>query len=103
MPLVTNESLRDDISESEPILRQPDDLEVSEVSSSSASSEIISAGGDFTVVVDDLQNLDADETCNLVNPEQAQCRICLDNEGLEPVLARFVYCSNIFYGFVFMS
>lgn len=95
MQLVANDSLRDDISESEPILRQPDALEGPEVRSSSDSSGIISIGGDFNVVNDDLQNhdTDADETCNLVSAEILQRRICLDNEGLASFVARSEYCS----------
>ncbi|KAI4387112.1 hypothetical protein MLD38_004970 [Melastoma candidum] len=83
MQLITGGSCRDDVLESEPILRQPDALGRSEVMSSSDSPEIISAGGDFTVVIPDLQSheSDADETCNLVTAEEPQCCICLDSEG----------------------
>ncbi|KAI4331148.1 hypothetical protein MLD38_029363 [Melastoma candidum] len=96
MQLVANDSPPEDFSESEPILRQSDALDRSdsEVGSSSSSSDITSAGGDYTIVIDDTQHhdSDADETCNLVNAEQAQCRICLDNEG-EDMIAP-CYCKG---------
>ncbi|KAF8025317.1 hypothetical protein BT93_F2225 [Corymbia citriodora subsp. variegata] len=79
MQLAANDSHRKDASENEPILQRSDVVERSEGSSSS--SEITTVGGDFAVAVDDLENLDVDETCSLVNKDQPQCRICLENEG----------------------
>lgn len=90
MQLASNESYNKDISESEPILPQPDILQRSEESSSScsssssssSSSEITAVREDCVVSADDLQNLHVDETSYLVNDDQPQCRICLDIGGL---------------------
>lgn len=90
MQLVSNDSHNEDISESEPILPQPDILRRSEESSSScsssssssSSSEITAVREDCVVSADDLQNLHVDETSYLVNDDQPQCRICLDIGGL---------------------
>jgi hypothetical protein len=81
MQLVSNDSHREDISESEPILRRPGNLQRSEESSSSLSCEITTVGGDLAVINDDLQNLHPEESRHLVNTEQKQCRICLDSGG----------------------
>lgn len=84
MQLVPNDSNIEDISESEPILLRSEISQSSESSSSSSSSlsEITSAGANSGFPDRDLENLDANETCHLVNAEQPQCRICLDNEGV---------------------
>lgn len=79
MQLAANDGHREDASENEPILQQSDVTERSEGSSSS--SEITTVEGEFAVTVDDLEILDVDETCRLVNKDQPQCRICLENEG----------------------
>ncbi|KAF2317699.1 hypothetical protein GH714_039596 [Hevea brasiliensis] len=75
MQLVSNDSHKEDISESEPILCQSTTLHHSEESSSSC--EIISIARDC----DDLEGVQIDETYHLVNPDQPQCRICLDTAG----------------------
>lgn len=77
MQLVANESRREGISETEPILC----LAEVETSEDTSSSEITSVGGEFSVDVEDLQNRDIDESSHLVNADQPQCRICLDIEG----------------------
>ncbi|KAE7997520.1 hypothetical protein FH972_002149 [Carpinus fangiana] len=80
--LVSNDSHREDISETEPILSRPGNLQRSEESSSSSlSCEITTVGGDFSVINDDSQNLHLDESRHLVNTDQPQCRICLDSGG----------------------
>ncbi|XP_048129347.1 E3 ubiquitin-protein ligase MARCHF1 isoform X2 [Rhodamnia argentea] len=79
MQLAPNDSHGEDSSENVPILQRTDVVERSEGSSSS--SEITTAGGEFAVSVDDLENDDVDETCSLVHTDQPQCRICLDNGG----------------------
>ncbi|XP_059456583.1 uncharacterized protein LOC132186613 isoform X2 [Corylus avellana] len=82
MQLVSNDSHREDISETEPILSRPGDLQRSEESSSSSlSCEITTVGGDFSVFNDDSQNLHLDESRHLGNTDQPQCRICLDSGG----------------------
>ncbi|KAJ6983791.1 hypothetical protein NC653_026570 [Populus alba x Populus x berolinensis] len=80
MQLVSNDSCKEDISESEPILSHSNISQHSEEESPS-SLEIKSLGGDCEIHVDDLESIQIDETCHLVNPDQPQCRICLDNEG----------------------
>lgn len=90
MQLMPNDGHPDDVSESEPILAQYENLQRSEESSSpSASSsssssqcEITTVKGDCVVTTDILQNLHDDETTHLVNSDQPQCRICLDIGGL---------------------
>ncbi|XP_022724168.1 E3 ubiquitin-protein ligase MARCH8-like isoform X4 [Durio zibethinus] len=79
MQLVSNDSQKEDISESEPILCQSDISQRSEECSSS--SEITTVEGYCVVVSDDLEDINADETSHLVNADQPQCRICLDIEG----------------------
>ncbi|KAJ4830232.1 hypothetical protein Tsubulata_037555 [Turnera subulata] len=79
MQLVSNDSLSEDISETEPILGHSN-LEP-ESDRSSSSSEISSSGQDIDVLGDELQSIHIDETCSPVNPDQPQCRICLDTEG----------------------
>ncbi|KAI6689752.1 hypothetical protein NL676_026580 [Syzygium grande] len=79
MQLAANDSHREDDSENEPILQRSDVVERSD--GSSFSSEITTVGGEFAVAVDDLENLDVDETCSLVHTDQPQCRICLENGG----------------------
>lgn len=81
MPLVSNDSHREDISESEPILPRPGNSQRSEESSSSLSCEITTVGGDFAVSNDNLQKLHLEESRHLVNTDQPQCRICLDSGG----------------------
>ncbi|XP_020539771.1 E3 ubiquitin-protein ligase MARCHF1 isoform X2 [Jatropha curcas] len=78
MQLVSNDSHREDILESEPILSHSTVSHQIE-ESSSASSEITSLERDCDG--DDLESVHIDETCHLVNPDQPQCRICLDNGG----------------------
>lgn len=90
MQLAANDILREDISETEPILHQFDTADKSEGSTSSSSSssssscEITSAGvGELAVAIDDdTTSLDVDESSHLVNADLPQCRICLDIEGL---------------------
>ncbi|XP_040989153.1 E3 ubiquitin-protein ligase MARCHF3 [Juglans microcarpa x Juglans regia] len=81
MQLVSNDSNREDISESEPILPRTSILQRSEGSSSSC--EITAAEGECAIGKGngDLQNLHLEESCRLVNTDQPQCRICLDNGG----------------------
>ena len=86
MQLVSNDSRKEDISESEPILCQSDVSQRSEECSSSC--EITAVGGDCVVVSDDL-DINVDETSHLVNTDHPQCRICLDIEG--------AYHVNIFF------
>ncbi|KAL6324544.1 hypothetical protein AAG906_013356 [Vitis piasezkii] len=43
--------------------------------------EIRTVGVDCSIVDGDLENLDTDENCALVNADQPQCRICLDIGG----------------------
>lgn len=79
MQLASNGSHGEDNSETEPILSQS---QIVEESTEATLFEIRTVDGDTRTVTD----VDADESCSLVNSEQAQCRICLDNEGLlEPV------------------
>ncbi|GAV65027.1 RINGv domain-containing protein [Cephalotus follicularis] len=78
MQLVSNDSQKGNISETEPILCLSDIIPTSEESSSSC--EITSVGGE-SVVCDDLQSIYVDESSRLVNAEQPQCRICLDTGG----------------------
>ncbi|KAL9351196.1 hypothetical protein Peur_053876 [Populus x canadensis] len=80
MQLVSNDSRKEDISESEPILSHSNISQHSEEESPS-SLEIKSLGRDCEIHVDDLESIQIDETCHLVNPDHPQCRICLDNEG----------------------
>ncbi|KAL6972570.1 RING-type E3 ubiquitin transferase [Sarracenia purpurea var. burkii] len=79
MQLVSNERHIEDSSETEPILCQSDIVRRSEESSSSF--EIKAVGRDCSVYVDDSRCIEVDETCNLVNADQPQCRICLDIGG----------------------
>jgi hypothetical protein len=81
MQLVSNDSRQEDFSESEPILSQSNILQQSEEESSS-SREIKSLGRDCDVHVAELESICIDETSLLVNPDQPQCRICLDIGGL---------------------
>lgn len=92
MPLVSNDSHREDISESEPILPRPGNSQRSEESSSSLSCEITTVGGDFAVSNDNLQKLHLEESRHLVNTDQPQCRICLDSGG-EDLIAP-CYCKG---------
>ncbi|KAB1220050.1 E3 ubiquitin-protein ligase MARCH3 [Morella rubra] len=79
MQLVSNDSNREDFSESEPILRRTGILQKSDDSSSSC--EITAIAGECSIVNDDLQNLHLEESCHLGSIDQAQCRICLDSGG----------------------
>ncbi|KMS98342.1 hypothetical protein BVRB_4g093560 [Beta vulgaris subsp. vulgaris] len=74
MQLASNGSHGEDNSETEPILSQS---QIVEESTEATLFEIRTVDGDTRTVTD----VDADESCSLVNSEQAQCRICLDNEG----------------------
>jgi hypothetical protein len=98
MQLVSNDSNREDISESEPILRQAGILQssVESPSSSSSSCEITAVGGNCSVVNDDFQDLHIDESCHLVNTDQPQCRICFDSGGLYYLL--FLLSFFFFFG-----
>lgn len=84
MQLVSTDSHKEDISESEPILSQSESLQKVEESSSASSSSLSSPSSEITAVreADDLQNLDVDETSHLMNADQPQCRICFDIGGL---------------------
>ncbi|XP_048490122.1 uncharacterized protein LOC104907283 isoform X2 [Beta vulgaris subsp. vulgaris] len=75
MQLASNGSHGEDNSETEPILSQS---QIVEESTEATLFEIRTVDGDTRTVTD----VDADESCSLVNSEQAQCRICLDNEDL---------------------
>uniref|UniRef100_A0A2P2KMM1 RING-CH-type domain-containing protein n=1 Tax=Rhizophora mucronata TaxID=61149 RepID=A0A2P2KMM1_RHIMU len=91
MQLVPNDSQKEDIAESEPILCQSSNLQQSSSSSSTSSSsssscEITTLGRDRDVLQDDLQSIHIDETSHLVNSDQLQCRICLDSGG-EDIIA----------------
>lgn len=79
MQLVSNDSNREDFSESEPILRRTGVLQKSDDSSSSC--EITAIAEECSIVNDDLQNLHLEESCHLGSFDQAQCRICLDSGG----------------------
>ncbi|KAL2461959.1 RING/FYVE/PHD zinc finger superfamily protein [Abeliophyllum distichum] len=82
MQLVPNDIRREDISETEPILSQPNRVERSEESSSSSSSSIeITVSGDCSITADDLTHPDVHENYALVQTDQSLCRICLDTEG----------------------
>ncbi|KAL2332556.1 hypothetical protein Fmac_020137 [Flemingia macrophylla] len=73
---------KEECSESEPILNQHLHLQPS--GESSFSCEIIpipATLNDHGDDEDDLQNVQVDETCHLVNADQPQCRICLDIGG----------------------
>lgn len=74
-----NDSHKEDISERQPILGQSDSEH--RFIESSSLCEIVTVGGDNDIVDEDLQNLHVDESCQLVNTDQLQCRICLDSEG----------------------
>lgn len=79
MQLVSNDSRLEDSSETEPILNQSTIAQRSEESSSST--EISTVNGDCSVIIDDLQSADVNETSSLVNADHQQCRICLDTGG----------------------
>lgn len=81
MQLMSNDSRKEDVSEREPILCQSDISLQSEESTSST--EITAVGEEPVVAGENLQNLNVDETCHLVNVDQPQCRICLDVGGLD--------------------
>lgn len=79
MQLVPHEIRREDSSETEPILLQPSGAERLEESTSSIA---IRVAVDSSVAADDTSGLNVDEDISLVRPDQPQCRICLDIEGL---------------------
>lgn len=79
MPLISNDSQREDSSETEPILSQS--TAANRSGGSSSSIEITVGGSDFSVSTDDSSNRDADENSSLVHSEQPLCRICLDTGG----------------------
>ncbi|XWS16616.1 hypothetical protein CRYUN_Cryun34aG0105300 [Craigia yunnanensis] len=79
MQLVSNDSQKDDTSESEPILHRSHNSQRSEECSSSC--EITTVGGDCVVLSDDLEDINVDESSHLVNADHLQCRICLDIGG----------------------
>ena len=86
MQLVPNDSHKDDISEREPILCQPESSQKPvESSASSSLCEITAVGEDDHAITCGLglQDLEEDDECSLlVNADQPQCRICLDSGGL---------------------
>ena len=79
MHLASNDSRREDGSETVPILSESHNAE--EPQESTCLCEIRTVDGD-TLVANDTSYIDDDETCGLVNSDQSQCRICLDSEGL---------------------
>ncbi|CAB4302573.1 unnamed protein product [Prunus armeniaca] len=85
MQLVSNDSRKEDITECEPILCQSDISQ--RPTESSSSCEITAVQGDFAANDEESQNLDVDENSKLVNPEHPQCRICLDTEEGEDLIA----------------
>lgn len=78
MHLASNDSHREDGSETVPILSESHDAE--DPQESTPLCEIRTVDGD-TSVANDTSYIDDDETCGLVNSDQPQCRICLDSEG----------------------
>uniref|UniRef100_A0A803M9T4 RING-CH-type domain-containing protein n=1 Tax=Chenopodium quinoa TaxID=63459 RepID=A0A803M9T4_CHEQI len=74
MQLASNGSRGEDDSETEPILS---DSHIIEESQETTLYEIRTVDCDTSAVTD----IEADENCSLVNPEQPQCRICLEIEG----------------------
>ncbi|KAH9619972.1 hypothetical protein KSS87_006864 [Heliosperma pusillum] len=74
MQLASTGSHGEDISEMEPILSESHIVEQSEEDALLCEIRTIDEND---VVVNEL--IDADENCSLVNPEQPQCRICLDD------------------------
>ncbi|RVW42846.1 hypothetical protein CK203_105216 [Vitis vinifera] len=86
MQLVSNDRQTEDGSETEPILCQSNIEQRLEESSTSC--EIRTVEVDCSIVDGDLENLDTDENCALVNADQPQCRICLDIGGLTTHHAR---------------
>lgn len=81
MQLALN-GIKEECSESEPILNQHRDLE--ESGEPSFSCEIADAGGRLDA--DDLQDIQVDDAYHLVAGDQPQCRICLDSGGLYNLL-----------------
>lgn len=81
MALKSNENCALDTSETEPILSQSDNTNLSDASSSSIE---ITLGGDFPVTID--ANLRPDENYSLVQADHPICRICLD-AGEEDLIA----------------
>ncbi|KAK9734135.1 hypothetical protein RND81_04G117200 [Saponaria officinalis] len=75
MQLASNESRGEDSSETEPILSE---THIVEQCQEDTLCEIRTID-ENDLVANELTN--ADENCSLVNPEQPQCRICLDIEG----------------------
>lgn len=91
MQLVSNDRQTEDGSETEPILCQSNIEQRLEESSTSC--EIRTVEVDCSIVDGDLENLDTDENCALVNADQPQCRICLDIGGLTTHHARYLFIS----------
>lgn len=91
MQLVSNDHRTEDSSETEPILSQANIEQRLEESSTSC--EIRTVGVDCSIVGGDLENLNTDESCALVNADQPQCRICLDIGGLTTPHARHLFIS----------
>ena len=85
MQLVSNDSCAEDSSETEPILCQSNIEQRSEESSSLF--EIRTVEGDCLITGAELQSLDVEESCSLVNADQPQCRICLEIEGIHYLLS----------------
>ncbi|KAM0956443.1 hypothetical protein ACFX2A_025214 [Malus domestica] len=85
MQLVPNDSHKEDITECEPILCQSDISQ--RPAESSSSCEITAVLGDFPAVDEEAQIFDINENSKLVNAEQPQCRICLDTEEGEDLIA----------------
>ena len=91
MHLVSNDSRKEDNSESEPILSLSNILQYSEEESPS-SGETKSLGRGCDVHVAESESTSIDEICHLVNPDRPQRRICLDIGGLS-----YLLCSVLFY------
>ncbi|KAK9097507.1 hypothetical protein Sjap_023004 [Stephania japonica] len=77
--LVSNDNEAEEASETDPILRRPDDVGRDDGSSSSC--EIGPIEGNSSVANEGYLSIEVDKDSDVVDPEQPQCRICLDNEG----------------------
>uniref|UniRef100_A0A803KQN8 Uncharacterized protein n=1 Tax=Chenopodium quinoa TaxID=63459 RepID=A0A803KQN8_CHEQI len=84
MQLASNGSRGEDDSETEPILSES---HLVEESHETTLCEIRTVDCDTSAVTD----VEADENCSLVNPEQPQCRICLEIEVLSIILVGLLY------------
>lgn len=90
MRIVSNDSLVVDSSETEPILSQIAIIEESEDTSPSTE---ITASEDCLETAADLPGVGVDPIQYLSHAELSQCRICLDNEGVD-------YALNFLYTFL---